>query len=294
MLRPLILLIAAALAAPVSFACDLFPTDRAATVSGYVALATSCLATPPSPAVFDADAEQEFAKKINAARAEQGLAPLDLRAQLVPAARFHSLDQIWNGTYGHDGAAGRSAGDRISALDRTLIRSFSAENVAWASGDYDPAAVPGLLHRGLMDSPGHRRNILSEDTTHMAVGVAKVRDGWAVTQLFVRVEGEMATPVALKGQTRSDLGLDAALSDWSLHDIEPFPSPEQIRADCDGGCPRTHVTPLSVEGRQYMPDGRSYRAVKLTGPSWDVIAPDPAPAPPAARASGLRGAFEGN
>ncbi|MEO0818147.1 MAG: CAP domain-containing protein [Pseudomonadota bacterium] len=252
-------------------ACDLYPTTRPVDVTGYVEMATSCLNVPPEPARFDADAEAKFARDINAARRAEALAPLDVRADLLPAARFHSLDQIWNGTFGHDGAAGRTQGDRISALDRTLVRSFSAENVAMVSGDFDPEIVPNLLHNGLMESPGHRRNILAEDATHMAVGVARVRDAWVVTQLFARVEGELDRPAPTRiTDDGNALAMQAQLNAWSPHAVRAGPSTADAPDPCRANCPETRVSVIEVEGRRPLEVGQGYRAIYLSGPSWDV------------------------
>lgn len=277
--------LAACIMAPAAWGCDLYPTSRPEDVTGYVANAVSCLERPPEPVSFDTAAEAEFAARINTARAAEGLPALAVRPELRPAARFHSLDQIWNGTFGHAGAAGRSQGDRISALDRTLVRSFAAENVAQASGDYNPAIVPSLLHNGLMESPGHRRNILAEDATHMAIGVARLRDALVVTQLFVREEGQLLRPAPTV--IAENLGTDDAyLNEWHLYAVRSGPSPENDAAGCLADCPNPLVSVIEVEGRMPLEDRNGYRAISLSGPSWDTRAPprDMARPPTALRA----------
>ncbi|MEM1149675.1 MAG: CAP domain-containing protein [Pseudomonadota bacterium] len=267
-------LLAMALFAPLAWACDLYPTTRPSDVTGYVANASACLEAPPSPVSFDAAAEAEMAASINAARRAEGLPALDVRTDLRPAARFHSLDQIWNGTFGHTGAAGRDQGARISALDRTLVRSFSAENVAQARGDYNPAILPNLLHNGLMESPGHRKNILAEDATHMAIGVARLRDAFVVTQLFVRVEGAFQRPIP----TGFDAMLGPAnveLVDWSAHALHSTPSATQDLLACFTECPDTTVSVVEVEGRKPLTAEGGYRIIRLYGPSWDTPRPGP-------------------
>ncbi|MEM1105134.1 MAG: CAP domain-containing protein [Pseudomonadota bacterium] len=259
------------------------PNSRPSTVTGYVALANACLGAPPDPAGFDAPAEAAFAAKINRARAEEGLPPLQVRPALLPAARFHSLDQIWNGTFGHSGADGRTQGDRISALDRTLVRSFAAENVAWVSGDLDPAIVPDLLHNGLMESPGHRKNILADQASHMAIGVARVYDGWAVTQLFVRQEGEMTAPVPACRTKADAQTIDARLANWSPAKIDEVPDEPRAGVRGDPACPAAMRAALRIEGRRPMPGG-GYQVIMLAGPSVDtgraaMAVPGPADAP---------------
>lgn len=268
-----LLSLAACVFAPTAWSCDLYPTTRPADVTGYVSNAMSCLDQPPEPVSFDADAEAHFATSINAARHAEGLPALRVRPELRPAARFHSLDQIWNGTFGHEGAAGRSQGDRISALDRKLVRSFSAENVAQASGDFDPAILPGILHNGLMDSPGHRRNILAQDATHMAIGVARLRDSIVVTQLFVREEGELLQPAPTQFANLQGAN-EVELTDWSAHNVSAGPSNATELPDCTTNCPDTLVSVIEVEGRKPLDTGAGFRIIYLSGPSWDV--PNPA------------------
>jgi len=276
MARPLLLLFAFLAMAPAALACNMAPAERPSSVSGYVALASSCLANLPSPARVDPSAEVEFAAQINAAREAAGLAPLTVRTELLPAARFHSLDQIWNGTFGHDGAAGRIPGERIAALDRTLLRSFSAENVARASGDYNPDFVPAILHNGLMDSPGHRKNILSPHATHMAVGVVRLHDAWVVTQLFVALEGQLDRPAPTAMDRVGRVDIEATLLDWTLHGLDSAPVEETATfSNCPGDCSGTHVAQLRAEGRRRLTDGRGYRSIFLSGPSFDAH-----PAPP--------------
>lgn len=271
MARFLLVLFACIALAPAALACNMAPAERPSTVSGYMALASSCLGNLPSPARVDPSAEEEFAANINAAREAAGLAPLAARTELLPAARFHSLDQIWNGTFGHDGAAGRVPGERIAALDRSLLRSFSAENVAQASGDYNPDFVPGILHKGLMNSPGHRKNILSPHATHMAIGVVRLRDAWVVTQVFVALEGQLESPAPTAMDRVGQLDIRATLLDWTLHGLDSAPVEETATfLNCPSDCPGTHVAQLRAEGRRPLENGRGYRSIFLDGPSFDA------------------------
>lgn len=130
-------LVAAIAAAPMAGACQLAPAERPDEPAAYVALARACLAAPPAPARFDSAAEAEFLERVNGERVARGLDRLELRRGLVAPARFHSLDQIWNGIHGHAGAAGRRPAERIAALDRRLVSTASRENVAYARGDHD-------------------------------------------------------------------------------------------------------------------------------------------------------------
>lgn len=255
-------------------ACDLAPTTRPETATGYWELTLECLRAPPAGVRFAADAEAEFARAINDARLSEGLRPLDIRSELVAAARFHSLDQIWNGTFGHDGAAGRSPFDRIAALDRTLIRGSARENVARAGGDFNFDAVPVMLHNGLMDSAGHRANILSDEVTHMAIGVARLSDRIVVTQLFVSVDGSLAKPAPLSMTPDDIYALSVMMERFAFArfrlrdaqgDIIDLPADDMLIPGRYG---------LSAVGRRPR-DGGGFIETYLAGPEIDLVAVTP-------------------
>lgn len=189
-----LLSVLAALQATTAPLCDLTPGTRPADLPGYSALADNCLAVPPRPARFDTALEAALADAINRARSEAGLPPLAVRAELQRPARFHSLDMAITAGIGHGGASGRSPFDRIAAIDRSLFHASARENVSRVGGAIDPGEIVDWIHRGLMNSPGHRANILSEDSTHMAIGVVAIEDKFFTTQLFVSQVAALSTP----------------------------------------------------------------------------------------------------
>src|SRR5207302_483294 len=115
----------------------------------------------------------------NADRAHAGLPALGWDDQLAAVARAHSKDMLDHDFFGHVSPTTGSAADRAKKahIDAMLI----LENVARAFS-------PGESERGLMNSPGHRANILSREATRVGVGV--VFDPQAkemlVTQLFAK------------------------------------------------------------------------------------------------------------
>jgi uncharacterized protein YkwD len=126
-----------------------------------------------------AAAEQAIWKLLNADRAHAGLPALAWDAQLAAVARGHSADMQQHSFFGHVSPTTGNAADRTrkAHVDAMLI----LENVARAFS-------PGEAERGLMNSPGHRANILNREATHVGVGV--VFDPGTreilVTQLFSR------------------------------------------------------------------------------------------------------------
>jgi hypothetical protein len=60
------------------------------------------------------------------------------------------------------------------------------------------------IHRGLMESPGHRANVLNPDVTHVGIGVVAEeengRNAFVATEVFIRMNSEVdisAAPDAL-------------------------------------------------------------------------------------------------
>lgn len=230
MLRFLSLLgMAFAVAGP-GFACDMRLDARAETLPSYYSNGQACLETPPEQLRFDPLMERLFIQRINQERRKRGLTALKLRSEMRPAARFHSLDMASNGFFAHESPDGRDAGNRIAAFDRTLLAQSTAENIA----QFGPAVctdqfdrevscfeAPGFklpsqksvvddLHEKLMQSDGHRANILNEDSTHVALGVARSDTGFYVTQVFANELGELAAPlpVSLKAKGRLNVGVN--------------------------------------------------------------------------------------
>ncbi|MEM9055088.1 MAG: CAP domain-containing protein [Pseudomonadota bacterium] len=192
-------------------ACDMQTEAREDMVSAYVKNGVICLQVPPGEFRFDADLEAMFAGKINTERRKRGLTELQVRPEILPAARFHSLDMGVNQYFDHISPKGRAAVYRVTAFDRTLLAQSTAENIAVFGPtrcvNQEQEAVPcskamGFeppepdfivrnLHQKLMQSDGHRANILNEDTTHFAVGVARTETGFYVTQVFVKQRGAL-------------------------------------------------------------------------------------------------------
>jgi uncharacterized protein YkwD len=162
------------------------------------------------------DAENAIVALLNADRGRAGLPPVRADAKLREIARAHSADMRAHGFVGHVSPSSGSAADRVKRAG--LAAQLVLENVARAYS-------PGEAERGLMDSPGHRANILSRDVVQVGVGVAIGGDASArelfVTQLFMKAV-ESVGP-ATKSQLRREMdearkkkGLRALAADAEL------------------------------------------------------------------------------
>jgi uncharacterized protein YkwD len=121
------------------------------------------------------DLENHLLQLVNASRAQAGLAPLVFDAELGAAAQNHTVWMDQTDTFSHTGVGNSSPGDRIAAAG--YDDAGWAENVAYTSW-WDPTgtvmmnqATVDQLHQQLMNSPGHRANILSADMREIGIGL---------------------------------------------------------------------------------------------------------------------------
>lgn len=125
----------------------------------------------------DPEAEQEMLRLLNQERTNGGLPALELDLRMVPVARQHSLEMFQLAYFGHQSPVLGSPFDRLQAAKIPYARA--GENLAYAR-------TVAVAHRGLMDSPGHRENILRPEFTRVAIGVISAGpSGRMFTQLFI-------------------------------------------------------------------------------------------------------------
>jgi uncharacterized protein YkwD len=106
--------------------------------------------------------EQEMLDLVNQERERHGLASLSSDPLLQEAARDHSREMFELGYFGHDSPVSGSPSDRLDAIGAQYL--VTGENLAY-SPDIDVA------HEGLMNSTGHRANILSSEYRRIGIGV---------------------------------------------------------------------------------------------------------------------------
>jgi uncharacterized protein YkwD len=122
------------------------------------------------------DLEAEMLLMVNRERVAAGLKPLAADPELLPVARAHSVDMFGRSYFSHFTPEGRSPFDRIS--EASVPFTIAGENLALA-----PTLT--MAHTGLMNSPGHRANILRPQFGRVGIGILDggVR-GLMVTQNF--------------------------------------------------------------------------------------------------------------
>jgi uncharacterized protein YkwD len=121
-----------------------------------------------------------FLQLVNQSRAEAGLAPLVYDAELDAAAENHTVWMDQTDIFDHTGEGGSSPGGRITAAgydwmgwaENIAQRPLSGPNAA-----LDQATVD-QLHLQLMNSPGHRANILDPTMTEIGIGLHQGFFNW--------------------------------------------------------------------------------------------------------------------
>jgi uncharacterized protein YkwD len=108
--------------------------------------------------------------ELNAVRAERGLRPLLSSRGLQAAARSHSRAMLETGAFRHESADGTAFSDRIRRFYPSRgFRSWSVgENLLYSSGE--PPAREAVA--AWLDSPSHRRNMLSPSWREAGVGIS--------------------------------------------------------------------------------------------------------------------------
>jgi len=139
---------------------------------------------------------------INQERAKVGAAALKLEKNLNASAQSHSQWMLNRDVFSHTGVSGSSPTSRMVNAGFDLSGSWrTAENIAvqserGASGILDDTFD---LHVSLMNSPGHRANILNPDLKYIGIGIelgdfnfsSGEYESVIVTQNFASTQGKV-------------------------------------------------------------------------------------------------------
>lgn len=123
----------------------------------------------------DSQSEQIMFNLVNNERKQAGVRTLVFDDRLRSLGRSYAEEMFENGFFSHTSAVdGSTPADRAN---RAGIAYYTVgENLAYAPDVY-------LAHQGLMNSEGHRRNILSSDYGRVGIGII---DGGIYGKIFVQ------------------------------------------------------------------------------------------------------------
>jgi uncharacterized protein YkwD len=113
-------------------------------------------------AIARPDYEAEMLKMINEERKKHGLNPLRADPEMLQVARAHSKDMFVRGYFAHDDPEGEDPFDRMKAAN--IHFATAGENLALAQ-------TVEIAHVNLMNSPGHRANILNPSFGRVGIGI---------------------------------------------------------------------------------------------------------------------------
>lgn len=123
----------------------------------------------------DQESEIEMVRLLNRERDIRGLTSLTVSSEATEVARQYA-NNMWNKKYfGHISPEGLDVGDRLEAVDYEY--EFAGENLALSP-------TVSIAHNGLMNSEGHRANILEEGFFNIGIGVV---DNDVYGKIFVQV-----------------------------------------------------------------------------------------------------------
>jgi uncharacterized protein YkwD len=112
---------------------------------------------------------------VNRERVDAGFAPLAWSGALAVVAEGHAREMYLEGYFSHHSPATGSVGDRLESAG--IVYSLAGENLALA-------ASVTAAHTGLMDSPGHRENILRPEFRRVGIAVVAGPLGLMTVQVF--------------------------------------------------------------------------------------------------------------
>jgi uncharacterized protein YkwD len=112
----------------------------------------------------DPEAEQRMLDLVNAERASADLKPVVADERLRTIAREHSLELFEKDYFSHTSPTRGSPFDRMHAAG--IQFDVAGENLAYAPN-------VEIAHRGLMNSPWHRANILRPEFGRVGIGVIR-------------------------------------------------------------------------------------------------------------------------
>ncbi|MBC6455088.1 MAG: CAP domain-containing protein [Hormoscilla sp. SP5CHS1] len=131
--------------------------------------------------------EERVYAQVNQYRTSRNLPPLQLDAKISAEARNHSTRMARRGEISQDGFE-----ERVKAIAREIPYSRVAENIAYNSGNADPAKV---AVEGWINSTGYRQNLTGNfDLT--GIGIARNDRGeYYFTQILIKSPRSIAFAV---------------------------------------------------------------------------------------------------
>lgn len=135
---------------------------------------------PNNNASYASDLEKQMVAMVNQERQAAGLPALIIDQGLTASARAHSADMAKNNYFSHTSPTYGSFSQRLKA-----------SGISYMSGGENIARYNNVskAHAGLMNSEGHRANIMNSNYTHIGIGIVWDEDmnAYCITQWFAKL-----------------------------------------------------------------------------------------------------------
>ncbi len=243
--------------------------------------------------------ERYMLELINQERAAVGAPPLLLEQNLNASADSHSAWMLETDIFSHTGVEGSSATQRMRDAGFDFSGGWrSAENIAVQSERGPNGIMDDVenLHTSLMNSPGHRANILNPDLDYIGIGIALgdfdfgsgTYESVIVTQNFASNQGDVdldvgepapapvaAVPVVNDVTVAAVQVEEGPTETETPPPAEPDPEPE---AATPAQAQTPPPTPAPAEAEDPEPADEADDNPALSPPSSDTFVWKPAPA----------------
>ncbi len=192
------------------------------------------------------EARQAILARINSLRRAHGLPGLSPAESLDKVAQAYSERMAHEGFFAHVAPDGSDLRERLSAAGDSF-RS-AGENLGLAPG-------PLAAHFGIEHSPGHRKNLLSPQFTHVGIGVAFQTVDGRPQALLTQVFSAAGLPRKADPLVEAYKAIDAVRKERKLPPLERSEVLEQIAMD--------HVRKALKQDtpRATLPDSRVHERV---------------------------------
>lgn len=119
--------------------------------------------------------EQQMLDYLNQERVKAGVAPLKIDMRLVQTARTKSKDMIDHKYFAHTSP--------VLGQFHVIIKQAVGSDYGYLGENLAGAPTVQIAHNSLMNSPGHRNNILNPKYTHIGIGII---DGGPYGKMFTQ------------------------------------------------------------------------------------------------------------
>lgn len=140
---------------------------------------------PQQPTVPDAPVENvdrgqesQLLNLVNQERTKNGLPVLSSDSELTRVARIKAQDMIDNDYFSHYSPTYGSPFDMMNQFG--IDYQYAGENLAQNTS-------VNRAHTALMNSSGHRKNILNPNFTHLGIGIKQANRGYIYVEMFIGV-----------------------------------------------------------------------------------------------------------